>query len=87
MKRNPLDKETFLQGNRQKWLVVALVCGFGVMVAHIIWKIEPIPFMTFLTTTFGLFIFGASADSALKIKAEEKERFTNREEPGLPELD
>lgn len=68
-RRNPLTKEKFLEGNRQKWCVVFIVLGLVILgVSAAFPHINPAPFMTYFTTIGGLFIIGSSLDSVLKIQ-------------------
>ena len=65
--RDPLGKEKFMQGNRQKWAVVFLLFGTGVFFATILNPgFDPTPFMQFLLAIGSLFILGSSADSWVK---------------------
>jgi len=66
-KRNPLDKESFMVGVRQKWAAVFLLFGTGVFFGTIIVPgLDPTPFMQFLLAIGSLFILGASGDSWVK---------------------
>lgn len=67
VKRNPLDKERFLEGNRQKWMGVLLMYGIVMLVAQVCYTIDPSPYITYATTIGSLFILGGSVDSYLKI--------------------
>jgi len=66
--RDPLDKENFLCGNRQRWAVIFILCGAIVLFVNIFIGVEfePSPYMQFLIAIGSLFILGASGDSWLK---------------------
>jgi len=70
--RNPLHKEDFLQGTRQKWFAVLLAFAIVILFCDTKAEIDPSAYLEFLTITGSIFILGASADSLLKIKAAEK---------------
>lgn len=80
MLRNPLQKEAFLQGNRQKWFGVLLVFCVGILMCDAKYDIDAASYLNFLTITGSIFILGASADSMIKIKAAEKKEVTTHEE-------
>jgi len=66
--RDPLDKESFLQGIRQKWAIIFIACGATVLFVNI-WigvQFDPTPYMQFLLAIGSLFILGASGDSWVK---------------------
>lgn len=68
-RRNPLEKERFLEGNRQRWALLLILCASGVLVANVYESsIDPEPFLTFLTMIGCVFLLGMSADSIMKIK-------------------
>lgn len=65
--RNPLAKEKFLEGNRQKWAVIFLACGGLVLLVNVLVpNFDPVPYMQFLLAIGSLFILGASGDSWVK---------------------
>jgi len=66
--RNPLDKESFLQGTRQVWCLVFLFCGGIVLFVNIFIGVnfDPTPYMQFLLAISSLFLLGASGDSWVK---------------------
>lgn len=67
MRRGPLEKEHFLEGIRQKWAIVFLLCGGLVLGVHLwVGSFDPSPYMQFLLAIGGLFILGASGDSWVK---------------------
>ena len=67
MARDPLTKEKFLEGNRQRWAVIFLAMGTGVMISNILVPgLDPVPYMQFLLAIGSLFILGASGDSWVK---------------------
>lgn len=65
-RRHPLAKEHFMEGTRQKWMAVFLVCAGVVMFMTAYHGIDPMPFMQFLTVTCLTFVIGASASSLMK---------------------
>ena len=69
-RRNPLVKERFLEGVRQKWLGVLLIYSMIMVTLQIKYTIDATPYMQFALTVGSLFILGTSVDSALKINAE-----------------
>lgn len=79
MPRNPLQKEEFLQGTRQKWFAVLLGFMVVVLISDARADIAAADYLNFLTITGSIFILGASADSALKIKAAEKHQTSQDE--------
>ena len=66
-RRDPLVKTHFLESNREKWLVIFILLAGGILMADILSGIDPTVYMQFLMAAASLFLFGASADSALKI--------------------
>jgi hypothetical protein len=82
--RNPLQKENFLQGTRQKWFSVLLLFSAMILLIDARSDIDAAAYLNFLTITGSIFILGASADSMMKIKAAEKTQTTDpqNEEPG-----
>lgn len=67
LRRDPLEKEKFLEGNRQRWALIFLLCGSGVLAANIILpSLDPVPYMQFLMAIGSLFILGASASDWVK---------------------
>jgi hypothetical protein len=72
-KREPtLNKESFLQGMRQKWTGILLLYSLLILFAEVKWGIAPSPYMEFAMTIGSLFILGGSVDSFLKINAAKK---------------
>ena len=60
--RDPLLKDKFLGGNRQKWCGVFLVCGFGVLLCDVlVTDFDPVPYTNFLLALSTTFILGQSA--------------------------
>jgi hypothetical protein len=95
--RDPLEKEKFMEGNRQKWAAIFLFSGAVVLFVNI-WiglQFDPDPYMQFLLGVGSLFILGASGDSlmktysAKKIKEaevmEETKRITPQQDVSIPE--
>lgn len=65
--RDPLSKEKFLQGNRQRWCLIFIGCAFAVLIANIIVPgLDPVPFMQFFLAIGSIFIAGATGDSWVK---------------------
>lgn len=82
MKRDPLDKENFLEGNRQRWALVFLGCGAAVLFVNI-WigvQFDPTAYMQFLLAIGSLFILGASGDSWVKAYSVKSIRQTEVQE-------
>lgn len=88
MKRDPLEKENFLEGTRQKWAIIFLLLGGGVFIGNILVpSLDPVPFMQFLLAIGSLFILGASGDSWVKAYSVKSIRETqSREETKRMEL-
>jgi len=65
-RRNPLQKEHFLEGNRQKWAAIFTAIGLLVMgmTAYGLIK-DPAPFLGFFTGIGVTFILGASASAVM----------------------
>lgn len=89
MKRDPLDKERFFEGIRQKWCAIFLSSCFAVLFVNIYVgvKFDPTPYMQFLLAIGSLFILGASGDSWVKAysvksirETEIKEEYKKSEE-------
>lgn len=75
--RNPLEKQTFLSGVRQKWTGIFLIYAILIAVFQIKFNINPEPYISFAVTIGGIFLLGGSVDSVLKINAaKEKPRKT-----------
>ena len=73
MRRDPLTKERFLEGTRQRWFSILLALMILILLTDANSDIEAAPYLNFLTVSGSIFILGASADSLLKIKAAEKQ--------------
>ena len=61
-------KENFLEGNRQKWLVIFLLCGgiiLGLDAAGFVQRVDS--YLTFLTFLSGSFILGYSGTETMKL--------------------
>ena len=65
-RRHPLAKERFLEGTRQKWMLLFLIFASGVAFMSAYYGIDPEPFMRFLTIACLAFVIGASASSVMK---------------------
>jgi len=67
-KRNVHEKEGFLQGNRQRWLIVFLICMFIVLGLDATGTIQKVDsYLTFLTFLSGAFIMGYSGTETMKL--------------------
>ncbi len=65
-RRNPLDKEQFGEGNRQKWAGIFTVIGLGIMILTSYGFIkDPAPFLQFFLSIGVTFILGASATAVM----------------------
>lgn len=70
MRRDPLAKEGFLEGNRQRWAVVLLLCAAAVLVADTkADHLDPEPYLSFLTMVGCVFLAGLSLSDYAKTKA------------------
>lgn len=68
-RRDPIAKERFLEGNRQRWALLLICCAAGVLMANVYHTgLDPEPYLTFLTMIGCTFLLGMSLDSALKIR-------------------
>lgn len=66
--RNVFDKEKFLKGNRQKWLVIFLIAMSIIMLLDALHYIEKVDsYLTFLTFLSGSFILGYSGTETMKL--------------------
>lgn len=74
MPRNPLVKESFLQGTRQKWFGVMLLFATLLLYVDAHYGIDVKPYLEFLTVAGSIFIAGAAADAVFKIKAADGKR-------------
>ena len=72
--RNPLEKQTFMGGNRQRWFAILLLMSVLVLICDMQGDVDAVAYLNFLTITGSVFIIGSSADSALKIKATKKQQ-------------
>jgi hypothetical protein len=67
-RRKLFSKEGFLEGNRQKWLVVFLCFGLLILVVDALNVLkDPTPYLTFLTFCAGSFILGYSGTETMKL--------------------
>lgn len=69
-RRDPLAKEKFLEGNRQRWLVILLALAGGVLLADMRAGIDPQPYLTFLTVIGPAFILGMAWNANSKIQKQ-----------------
>lgn len=68
-RRNPLQKEKFLEGNRQRWALLLILCAGGVLLADMQREgFDPEPYLTFLMAIGCVFLAGMSVDSISKIR-------------------
>lgn len=66
--RNLHSKERFLQGNRQRWLVLFLACMFIILILDAMHYVEKVDsYLTFLTFLSGSFILGYSGTETMKL--------------------
>ena len=71
-RRDPLAKQRFGEGNRQRWAAILILCAGGILYANIVEpQIEPEPYLTFLTMVGCVFLAGMSVDSYAKIRSAE----------------
>ena len=59
-RRNPLDKEKFLEGNRSRFTIILMGCMFVLLWATIQFNIQVDSFLTFLTFIGSFYLGGAS---------------------------
>lgn len=78
--RNPLDKQTFFSGIRQKWFGILLAILMIILFADVKADIDPSSYLNFLIVGGSVFLLGQSVDSALKIKAKSGDIKPNIEE-------
>lgn len=65
-RRHPLAKETFLEGNRQRWAAIFVAIGLVVMGMTAYNKLkDPAPFLGYFTGIGVTFILGASASAVM----------------------
>jgi hypothetical protein len=68
MSRKLFAKEGFLEGNRQKWLIVFLCFGLLILIVDALNVLkDPTPYLTFLTFCAGSFILGYSGTETMKL--------------------
>ena len=66
--RKLFEKEGFLQGNRQRWCIIFLVCAGPLLVLNATGHVKDVtPFLTFLTFLSGSFILGYSGSETMKL--------------------
>jgi len=66
--RKLFTKEKFLEGNRQRWLVVFLSFGLLILIVDALNVLkDPTPYLTFLTFCAGSFILGYSGTETMKL--------------------
>lgn len=67
-RRSMHSKEKFLEGNRQKWLVIFLLAGAVILFLDALGKVQHIEsYLTFLTFLSGSFILGYSGTETMKL--------------------
>jgi len=64
--RDLLGKEKFMQGNRQRWCLLFVICSFIVLASTILFAVDPVPFMNFFLALGTTFILGSSASDWAK---------------------
>ena len=65
-RRNPLEKEHFLEGIRQKWSAIFTAIGLLIMVATAYGHLkDPAPFLQFFLSIGVTFVLGASASAVM----------------------
>lgn len=65
-RRNALDKEYFLEGNRQKWVGIGLIFILIILLCNIVYRIDPSPYLQGVMLLIGAGVLGWSVDSAVK---------------------
>jgi hypothetical protein len=66
--RNIFEKEKFLKGNRQRWLVIFLICMFVILTLDATGHVQHVDsYLTFLTFLSGAFILGYSGTETMKL--------------------
>ena len=65
-RRSPLDKEHFLEGNRQKFVMIGLIITLIVLFSNILFRVDPAPYLQSVMLLIGCGILGWSVDSAVK---------------------
>lgn len=60
--RDPLSKGKFMSGNREKWCLLFLILGMGILTADVLDpSFDPVPYTQFLLAMGTTFILGHSA--------------------------
>lgn len=70
---NPLDKQKFLGGNRQKWMLMFMVYSLILAFLQIKFHLDISSHMNFIMATGSLLMIGSSVDSTLKITKAKNE--------------
>jgi hypothetical protein len=65
-RRHPLHKEHFLEGNRQRWVLIGLLIVLLVLLCNILFRIDPSPYLQAVMLLIGSGVLGWSLDSAVK---------------------
>lgn len=66
--RHIFEKEKFLSGNRQRWLVIFLLCMFSILTLDALNLVNRVDsYLTFLTFLSGSFILGYSGTETMKL--------------------
>lgn len=68
-KRDLSIKEGFLEGNRQIWAAIFIICGGVLLMCQVIWHIDPTPYGTLLTFIGSFLIGGDAFTEFVKTKA------------------
>ena len=68
-RRDPIAKERFLEGIRQRWALLLVLAAGGVMFADVqVGDFNPEPYLSFLTMVGSVFLAGMHVDSVMKIR-------------------
>ena len=65
-RRHPLDKQMFLEGNRQKFVLLGLAITLLVLACNIMYRVDPAPYLQAVMLLIGSGVLGWSLDSAVK---------------------
>lgn len=78
-RRDPLAKERFLEGNRQKWVAIGLTLGCVVAWIQLLCdakNFDAVPYLQYFGLLLGAGLLGWSVDSAVKANRVESLRET-----------
>jgi hypothetical protein len=80
-RRNALDKpKHLLESTRAQWVAIGLMINLVVLVCHIVWRIDPAPYLQSVMLLIGAGVLGWSVDSAVKAYRVNSETQTVRED-------